>query len=50
MGIATAARYLIIAGILVSPSLAKPHPLRFVGAVGTYLAGIALVVAVVLSL
>lgn len=49
MGIATAARYSIAAGMLLSPSLAKPHPLRFLGAVGTYLAGIALCVAALMS-
>ena len=50
MGIATAARYSIAAGMLLSPSLAKPHPLRFIGAVGTYLTGIALCIAVFMSL
>jgi uncharacterized protein len=38
----TACRYLIVAGILLSPTLARPHPLRFVGALGTYLGGLAL--------
>ena len=42
MGLATAARYLIVIGMLASMTLAKPHPLRFVGALTTYLAGIAL--------
>ena len=42
MGIATAARYLFAAGMLLSPTLAKPHPLRFVGALGTYLMGVAM--------
>jgi len=41
----TACRYLIVAGILMSPTLAKPQPLRFVGALGTYVGGIALCVA-----
>lgn len=49
MGLATAARYLIAIGLLVGPSLAKPHPLRFVGAVVTYLTGIALSVALLLG-
>jgi hypothetical protein len=48
MGIATASRYLIVIGMLASPTLAKPHPLRFVGAVGTYLTGIALSVALLI--
>jgi hypothetical protein len=34
--------------MLASPTLAKPHPLRFVGAVGTYLTGIALSVALLI--
>jgi len=50
IGIATAARYLIAAGLILSPSLDKPHPLRFVGALGTYLSGLALCVALLLSL
>ena len=50
MGLAVASRYLIVAGILMSPSLAKPQPLRFIGALGTYLTGIALCIVVLLSL
>jgi uncharacterized membrane protein YecN with MAPEG domain len=50
MGIAVASRYLIAAGILMSETLAKPHTLRFVGAVGTYLSGLALCVAVLLTI
>jgi uncharacterized membrane protein YecN with MAPEG domain len=45
MGIAVASRYLIAIGMIVGPTLAKPHPLRAIGAVGTYLTGIALCVA-----
>src|SRR2546429_7074146 len=41
MGLVTVCRYLFALGILVSPTLAKPHPLRFIGALGTYLGGIA---------
>ena len=48
MGIATAARYLLVVGVLASPTLAKPHPLRFVGAATTYLTGIALSVALLI--
>ncbi len=50
MGIATASRYSIAAGLILSPTLAQPHPLRFVGALGTYLAGFALCAALLLSL
>ena len=39
---ATASRFLLAAGIILSPTLEKPHPLRFVGALGTYVFGLAL--------
>jgi len=45
---ATVFRYLHAAGMLLSPSLDRPQPLRFVGALGTYVAGLALVVALLL--
>ncbi len=50
MGIATASRYAIAAGLILSPTLARPHPLRFLGALGTYLAGFALCAALLWSL
>jgi len=50
MWLVTACRYLIVVGIIASPTLAKPHPLRFAGAVGTYLGGIVLCVAAYLSI
>lgn len=50
MGVATAGRFLIVAGLLMSKSLADVQPLRFLGALATYLAGAALAVAVLLSL
>jgi len=50
MGIATASRYLIAIGLILSPTLEKPHPLRFVGALGTYLAGFGLCAALLSSL
>jgi uncharacterized membrane protein YecN with MAPEG domain len=50
MGIATASRYSIAAGLILSPSLERPHPLRFAGAMGTYLSGFALCAALLLSL
>ncbi len=49
MGIATLSRYLLVAGILLSPTLEKPHPLRFAGALGTYVCGVILCVAVFLT-
>lgn len=41
---ATTARVLHAAGMLLSPTLAKAQPLRFVGAVGTYVTGVILAV------
>jgi len=46
--LATVSRYLHAAGMITCSSLAKPNPLRAVGAVGTYLTGFALVVAALL--
>lgn len=39
---ATLCRCLLVIGLVAFPSMAKPNPLRFVGALGTYAAGIAL--------
>lgn len=50
MGIAVASRYLIVAGLLMSSTLDKPNPARFIGALGTYFSGLALVAAAVLTL
>jgi len=50
MWIVTLCRYLIVVGILTSPTLAKPHPLRFIGALGTYIGGVVLCVAAYLSM
>ena len=47
---ATACRYLHAAGMLLSPTLAAPQPLRFVGALGTYVTGLMLVAATLLTL
>lgn len=49
MWLAVAGRYLIAAGLVLSSTLEKPHPLRFVGSLSTYVAGIALAVGVLLS-
>lgn len=45
IGLTTAARILIVIGLLSSSTLARPHPIRFIGALGTYLGGIALTIA-----
>lgn len=42
---ATASRYLIVIGILICPTLDRPHPLRFIGALGTYAGGLILSLA-----
>ena len=47
---ATACRVLIVAGMLMSPDLNKAQPLRFVGALGTYVTGLGLAVALLLHL
>ena len=49
MGIVTACRYLHAAGMIVSPTLAQPHPLRVVGALGTYVGGVVLCIAILIS-
>jgi uncharacterized membrane protein YecN with MAPEG domain len=46
---AAVVRVLHAAGMLMSPSLANAQPLRFVGALGTYLVGLVLVGAVLLG-
>jgi uncharacterized membrane protein YecN with MAPEG domain len=47
--IATIARFLLVAGLLWGSSLDKPNPARFLGAVLTYLCGIALVVGLAME-
>ena len=46
---AAVSRYLVAIGFLACTTLARPHPLKALGALGTYLAGIALCVAAVLT-
>jgi hypothetical protein len=41
----TACRYMHAIGMIAFATLAKPNPMRFIGAVGTYIGGIALCVA-----
>lgn len=45
---ATLSRYLHAAGMVLSSSLDRPQPLRFIGALGTYVTGLLLVVALFL--
>ncbi|PYT10017.1 MAG: hypothetical protein DMF60_01400 [Acidobacteria bacterium] len=44
---ATACRYLLVVGMLFSSTIAKTNLVRFVGAMGTYICGVALCVAVI---
>lgn len=39
---ATTCRFLLVIGLIAWPSLGKPNPARFVGALGTYVFGAAL--------
>lgn len=48
-GIVTFARYLIVAGILIPDTMDTPNPMRFVGALVTYLGGFALVIATIMT-
>jgi uncharacterized protein len=43
--LATGSRYVFVAGILFPKTMAKPNPMRFIGATGTYLFGVGLCVA-----
>ena len=47
---ATFCRFLLVIGLVAWPSLGRPNPARFVGALGTYLLGAALCVAMVAGL
>ncbi|KWF33045.1 MAPEG family protein [Burkholderia pseudomultivorans] len=42
---ATVCRCLLVVGLLAWPTMADPNPARFVGALGTYLCGAALCIA-----
>jgi hypothetical protein len=46
---ATVCRYLHAAGMIFPESLAKPNPMRFVGALGTYVTGFVLAIALLAS-
>lgn len=49
MVLVTLSRYLVVIGLLASPTLEKVHPLRFLGSLGTYVFGTVLCVALVLK-
>lgn len=50
MVVATASRVLMVAGFLTAGTLRKIHPLKVIGGFGTYLSGVALCVAMVISI
>ena len=47
---ATVCRWLFVIGMLAWPTMARPNPVRFTGALGTYVAGLMLCLAVVRTL
>ncbi len=49
MILATFFRYLFVIGIIIPKSMARANPMRFLGALGTYLAGFGLCTAVMLQ-
>lgn len=46
---ATVCRFLLVIGLVAWPTLARPNPVRFVGALGTYVLGAVLSVAVLVG-
>ena len=46
---ATLFRYLLVAGMIFPATMARPSPLRVIGAIGTYCAGAALCVAMIIA-
>jgi uncharacterized membrane protein YecN with MAPEG domain len=50
MALAVACRYMLAIGIIVGPTMEQPHPLRAIGATGTYATGLALCVAALITI
>lgn len=48
--VVTASRFLMAAGMVIPRTLAVPNPARFIGAMGTYIGGLALCFALVMTL
>ncbi len=46
---ATVCRFLLVIGLIASPSMSRPNPARFIGALGTYLCGAVLSVLMVVG-
>jgi hypothetical protein len=49
MVLATFFRYLFVMGLLIPKTMAKPNPMRFIGALGTYLSGFGLSAALLIQ-
>ena len=49
MIIATVSRYVHAVGVVAMPTLDRPNPLRFLGALGTYVTGIVLTAALLIG-
>ena len=49
MILATFFRYLVVMGLLIPQTMAKPNPMRFIGALGTFITGFMLVAAILLK-
>ncbi len=49
MILAVVGRYLFAAGMLLSPSIARPNPVRAIGAAATYAGGVGLSIALLAS-
>lgn len=49
MVVVTACRYLIVVGILASSTLDQPHPIRFIGALRTYVGGLTLAITALMT-
>jgi len=49
MALTTLCRFLIVYGLMFCKTLNDPHPMRFVGALGTYLGGLILSVMALLT-
>lgn len=46
---ATVCRFLLVIGLIAWPSMSRPNPARFIGALGTYVCGAALSVLMVVG-
>ena len=49
MIVATASRFALVAGLLWGPTMAKPNPARFLGALLTYICGLLLAAALFIA-